>query len=230
MCLEDQYQIKVATNGQEGIDLAIEIVPDIIISDVMMPEKNGFEVCEILKQDERTSHIPIILLTALASEEDKITGLRQGADAYLNKPFNKEELLIRLEKLRELRKQLQAYYSLAAKDALPPSDNHPIENAFLTRLKDFVEANLDNSELEVPQLCEAVNLSHTQVYRKLKALTDQTPSQFIRSIRLQKGMELIQTTDLTIAEVAYDVGFNDPNYFTRMFTKEFGTNPSDIRN
>ncbi|MCB0845733.1 MAG: response regulator, partial [Bacteroidetes bacterium] len=230
MCLEDQYQIKVAANGQEGIDLAIEIVPDIIISDVMMPEKNGFEVCEILKQDERTSHIPIILLTALASEEDKITGLRQGADAYLNKPFNKEELLIRLEKLRELRKQLQAYYSLAAKDALPPSDNHPIENAFLTRLKDFVEANLDNSELEVPQLCEAVNLSHTQVYRKLKALTDQTPSQFIRSIRLQKGMELIQTTDLTIAEVAYDVGFNDPNYFTRMFTKEFGTNPSDIRN
>lgn len=228
-CLADAYHLAVASDGQAGIEKAIEIVPDIIISDVMMPKKDGFEVCSILKQDERTSHIPIILLTARSSQADKMAGLEHGADAYLAKPFYRQELFIRLQKLIELRKQLQTYYAGSPPaTAIAPSAS-PIESAFLHKIRAYIDTHLGDSELEVPQLCEAVHLSYTQVYRKLKALTDQTPSQYIRQMRLQKGRELLQSTDQTVSEIAYDVGFSDPNYFSRAFSKAFGQSPSAMR-
>lgn len=238
--LEKDFVIETARNGQEGIDKAFETVPDIIISDVMMPEKDGYEVCHILKNDECTSHIPIILLTAKASPEDRVEGLREGADAYLTKPFNKEELLIRLEKLVELRRALQAKYSdwrLVTGDSSAQSPvtsyQSPVatlEDIFLQKLYKVVEDRLDDTSLGVVHLCHAVHLSNMQVNRKLKALTGKTPSLFIRSIRLQKGMELLKTTDLNVSEIAYQVGFSDPNYFSRAFSEEFGYPPSVVRN
>lgn len=229
--LKRDYNIEIARNGQAGIDKALEMIPDIIISDVMMPEKNGYEVCQALKQDERSSHIPIILLTAKATTEDRIEGLKEGADAYLTKPFNKEELFIRLEKLVGLRKALQQRYSSTdyfLKSAKSIATSSP-DDRFLQKLLKVVQDRLDDPDLGVVHLCRAAQLSNTQVNRKLKALTGKTPSQFIRSIRLHKAQELLKTTDLNISEIAYDVGFNDPNYFSRSFSEEFGYPPNATR-
>ena len=229
--LEKDYQIQTAKNGALGIEKAIEIIPDIIISDVMMPVKDGYEVCEALKQDERTSHIPIVLLTAKATHDDKIEGLKYGADAYLTKPFRKDELMIRLEKLVAMRQQLQLRYSPITTTTVPtlPTEGLPLEDSFLEKLKTIVEQNLDNNQFGVPELGDAISMSKMQVYRKLKALTNQTPSVFIRTIRLQKGKELLETSEMTISEIAYDVGFSDPNYFSKTFQKEFGKSPRDFR-
>lgn len=231
--LQNDYHIQVAINGQEGIDMALEHIPDLIISDVMMPEKNGYEVCATLKNDERTSHIPIIMLTAKADITSKIEGIEMGAEAYLSKPFEKMELLTRVRKLLELRKNLQARYSNGNLqiEVEPNAIKLPtIENRFLQKLQTAVEDRLNDSELSIPELCKAVHLSHTQLYRKLKALTGKTPSQFIRTVRLNKAMILIKESDLNISEIAYDVGFSDPNYFARMFKQEFGKSASEVRN
>jgi len=228
--VKETYDLKIAVNGEEGIDKAIELIPDIIISDVMMPEKNGFEVCNILKKDERTSHIPIIMLTAKADLSSKIEGLEAGADAYMAKPFEKKELIIRLEKLLELRKKLQEYYGDGKIDDNNSDGYESIEYAFITKIKSYIEQHFQDPELSVTTISEVLNLKHSQLYRKLKAVTGKTLSQFIRSVRLQKSIHLIKTTDLTIAEVAYEVGYNDPNYFTRSFKKEFDKVPGDLRN
>lgn len=228
--LKDLYAIEVAENGQIGIDKALEIVPDIIISDVMMPLKDGYEVCHTLKNDQRTSHIPIILLTAKATQDDRVAGLKKGADAYLTKPFHKEELLVRLEKLIELRKELQK--GLGGKEPAyltKQKSKQTIEDIFLKKLHKAVEKNMDNTDLEILHLCRAVHLSHTQVYRKLKALTGKTPSQFIRSIRLNKALELLKDNTFSVSEVAYETGFKDPAYFSRVFLQEFGSAPSAMR-
>jgi signal transduction histidine kinase/DNA-binding response OmpR family regulator/Txe/YoeB family toxin of Txe-Axe toxin-antitoxin module len=222
--LSGQYVFHTAKNGVLGIEKAFEIIPDIIISDVMMPEKNGYEVCETLKQDERTSHIPIVLLTAKSSQEDKVEGLKFGADAYLTKPFDKEELVVRLVKLVTIRQQLQMRYTnVAAASFYSPS----IDDVFLEKLHAQIQSQLSNVEFGVPQLIEAAQLSQMQLYRKLKALTGKTPSQFIRAYRLRQALLLLQKGELTISEIAYEVGFADPSYFSRMFQKEFKKNPSD---
>ncbi len=227
--LNGAYNIYMAENGQIGIDQAIELVPDIIISDVMMPEKDGFEVCATLKQDERTSHIPIILLTARAGQEDLIEGLQHGADAYLTKPFQKQELLVRLKKLVELRHILQERFSTSPDGPLATPTPNDKEAKFLQKLREKVIEQMDNPDFGVPQLAQRVFMSQIQVYRKLKALTGQTPSQFIRSIRLQKAKELLKDTEMSIAEIAYEVGYSDPNYFSRTFQSEFKSSPRDFR-
>ncbi|MEZ4953928.1 MAG: ATP-binding protein [Saprospiraceae bacterium] len=234
--LENDYFVQVAINGQEGIDMALEHIPDLIITDVMMPEKNGYEVCSFLKKDERTSHIPIVMLTAKADVTSKIEGLEMGADAYLSKPFEKEELLVRLRKLLELRKVLQKRYasqqstvgSLQSDDVVAHI-GETIEDKFLGKLKSVIEDRLSDAEMSIPELCRVMHLSHTQLYRKLKALTDKTPSQFVRTVRLQKARELLKSSELNISEIAYEVGFSDPNYFTRMFKQEFGQVPGEVK-
>ncbi|MCB0631791.1 MAG: helix-turn-helix domain-containing protein, partial [Lewinella sp.] len=227
--LKDHYQLTTATNGQEGIDKAIESVPDIIISDVMMPEKDGFAVCATLKQDERTSHIPIILLTAKADVQSRIAGLRRGADAYLAKPFNKEELFVRLQKLMELRRQLQRYYRGEASiqdERLPALE---MEDVFLQKVRAGIEARLDDEHFGIVQLAEAVNISRVQLYRKVKALTGHSPSVFMRYVRLEHAKELLLTSGLNIAQIAYEVGFSDPSYFSRSFQEAFGKSPTQFR-
>ena len=238
-CLEESYQLDFAFNGKAGIEKALEIVPDIIISDVMMPEKNGFEVTHFLKNDERTSHIPIILLTAKADINSKVIGLERGADAYLTKPFDKKELQVRLEKLIELRHKLQSHYG---GDQAFVGDNGSISNSdvaiktavefedvFLKKLNDILEKHLNNSDFDIPQLCRELHMSQSQLYRKIKALTDKSIISYLRSFRLHKGKILLQTSSFSISKIAYEVGFTDPAYFSRKFSEEFGIPPSSIR-
>ncbi len=233
-CVEKDFRVITTYDGQEGIEKALEVIPDIVISDVMMPKRDGYDVTRTLKTDQRTSHIPIILLTAKATEEERLKGLKVGADAYLVKPFNKEELNIRLEQLTLLRKQIQKKYGGELNKSVPATEtvstNHQnLEDQFLKTLRQEVERKIDQPDLAILDLCQAVNLSHSQVYRKLKALTGKTPVQFIRSTRLQKAKELLESTDLNISEIAYEIGFSDPNYFSRTFQQTYGASPSAIR-
>ena len=228
--LEGTYQLSFAGDGQTGIDYALENVPDIIISDVMMPRKNGLELCQTLKMDERSSHIPIILLTAKADVESRIAGLERGADVYLAKPFNKKELFVSLRKLVEIRKRLRERYS---KMEAPPSTTDPVlrqEDLFMKKVREIIESNLDNENFSAPELCRAVGMGRTNLYAKIKALTDHSPARLIRNTRLTRAKELLKTSDLNISQIAFEVGFQDPAYFSRAFSKEFGISPNKYRN
>ncbi|MFK7932182.1 MAG: ATP-binding protein [Saprospiraceae bacterium] len=222
--LQSEYKIHTAVNGQDGIERAIELVPDLIISDVMMPEKDGYEVCATLKKDERTSHIPIVLLTAKATQEEKVRGLQDGADAYLTKPFDRAELFTRIEQLLKLRSNLQQRYSQSPVITTTKSLNR--EEQFLQKVHSQVLDKLTDINLSVANLAANLDLTNNQFYRKVKALSGKTPSQYIRQIRLQKSIELLRQGDLNISEVAYAVGFSDPNYFSRVFHQEFKQPPS----
>mgnify|MGYP002400242333 CR=1 FL=1 len=241
-CLRDHYALNLAYNGKAGIEIALETVPDLIISDVMMPEKDGFEVVETLKNDEHSSHIPIVLLTAKADQASRIAGLKKGADAYLAKPFHREELLATINNLLEMRRKLQSKYAaiagagfqteglLSGQSVFPsqqPVTN--LEDAFLEKIRAIVEKNLSDPDFEMPQLERAVGMSRSQIFRKMKALTGKSPSQFIRSIRLHHGQKLLQTTELTVSEIAYEVGFANVKYFSDAFLEEFGVRPTDVR-
>ena len=225
--LSGDYRIATATDGRQGIEQAIELTPDLVVSDVMMPEKDGFEVCETLKTDERTSHIPVILLTAKSDTAARLEGLTHGADAYLAKPFNKEELLVRMEKLIELRQRLQERFDKFSK--FVKSEPATREDIFLQKLIRIVEANLADEHFGLPDLCRKAGLSRSQLFRKLKALTGKSTTHFIRSIRLAKGKSMLETTDITVSEVAFAVGFGSASYFTRMFGEEFGIAPGEVR-
>ncbi len=227
-CIKNKYNIKWAPDGQKGIDEAIATIPDIIISDVMMPVKDGFEVCETLKQDERTSHIPIVLLTAKATDKDRIEGLSHGADAYLTKPFNKKELFVRLKQLIKIRRQLQEKYSKAA-ISITGKSQLTGEERFLKKVIEVVEKNLDNPELNAGMLAESLNMSESQLYRKLKALGRKSTALFIRTVRLSSARKMLETGEQNISEIAYACGFNDPAWFSRVFKKEFGVAPSSFR-
>lgn len=229
-CLESVYQLEYAYNGRAGIEKALEMIPDIIISDVMMPEKDGFEVCEALKHDERTSHIPIILLTAKATVDDRIAGLRRGADAYIAKPFHRKELLATLSGLIELRKKLQQRYA-SAQVALPPASDAGVEmeDAFLSRIREAVEERLGDSALSGEDICRKLGMSYPVVYRKLSALTGRSLGVYIRLIRLQKARELLSDPSLTVSEIAYETGFNDPKFFSKVFAEEFKVTPTEFR-
>ncbi|MFT4664908.1 MAG: signal transduction histidine kinase/DNA-binding response OmpR family regulator [Polaribacter sp.] len=226
-CLQRKYKIEVAYNGREGIDKALEIIPDIIISDVMMPEADGFTVCKTLKADERTSHVPIILLTAKATQEDKVHGLDMGADAYLSKPFHQEELEVRLQKLIELRQQLQQRYQKNS-NSDPTSIN--TEDTFIQKLRSLIEENMEDETFSIIDLCRSVGLSRMQVHRKLKALTGMPATTFIHTVRLQKAYNLLSDTDLNVSEVAYKVGFSNHSYFSKLFVNQYGKIPSEIGN
>ena len=227
--LEDRYQWFWEKDGEAGIEKAIETVPDIIISDVMMPKKDGFELCQTLKTDARTSHIPIILLTARADAASRITGLKRGADAYLAKPFDPQELDVRLEKLLEIRERLQARYQSI--DQLSPNEEEAVqqEDQFILKIKSIIHEHLDEEEFGIQELCRAIAVSRTQLHRKIKALTGRSTSSFIRYLRLSHGKKLLGTSDLNISQVAYEVGFRNPKYFSTTFYEEFGVKPKDYR-
>lgn len=228
-CLAPYYRLDFAYNGRAGIEKALEIIPDLIISDVMMPEKDGFEVCETVKNDERSSHIPFVLLTAKASVKDRIAGLRRGADAYLSKPFHPEELLVTLSKLIALRQTLRARYTTLEPLPEPADKDTALEDAFLQKIRSVVENNLENANLSVEDICRAVGMSHSVIHRKLTALTGRSLTLFVRSIRLQKARALLANPAASISEVAYATGFNDPKFFSRVFAEEYGSSPSVFR-
>jgi len=226
--LQKNYRMEVAKDGRAGLANALEHVPDIILSDVMMPGMDGFELCRALKTDMRTSHIPIVLLTAKADMASKIEGLQHGADAYLAKPFHKEELFVRLEKLIELRKNLQVRYANATAEMAPPTPAS-LEDDFMRQVRSLLEAHLGDEDFGIPQLSKALGMSRAQLYRKFQALTDQPVAHYFRSMRLHKAQELLQSTDLQVAEIAFQAGFKDPAHFTRVFAEAFGVSPREWR-
>ncbi len=228
-CLRGQYRLETATDGHSGIERAIKLVPDIIISDVMMPEKDGFEVVQTLKADERTSHIPIVLLTAKADQESRLTGLDRGADAYLAKPFDKQELEVLLRKLIQLRRRLSARYATLSPAGSPNGQTEAREDAFLRKVRHIVEENLVDDDFGISGLCHELSISRSQLHRKLNALTGKSTSQVIRTIRMQRAQELLRNDELNISEVGYAVGYGNPSHFTQEFIKEFGQAPSQYR-
>ena len=228
-CLEHLYQIEVAYDGEAGIAKALTLVPDIIISDVMMPKKNGFEVTQTLKQTLQTSHIPIILLTAKTTFEDKIAGLERGADAYLEKPFQQKELEVRLAQLLALRKKLQLRYAEKTSQLETIVPDLKIEDEFVQNVKAVIIEHLSDTNFSVQTLCKAVFLSRQQVHRKLIALTGLSTSHFIRAIRLQEAKKLLKTTDQSVTQIAFAVGFKEVAYFSKVFTLTYGQSPSEFR-
>ncbi len=235
------YRLAVGKDGREGFEIATEIIPDLIITDVMMPFVNGFEMCKKLRSDEHTSHIPIIMLTAKADIESRLEGLEHGADAYLEKPFHKEELLLRIKKLLELRKMLQHSYikraglTINATEWVTPLVQEPgasvkkAEDEFVKKLTTIIEAHFTEENFTVEQLCKLVFMSHSQLHRKLDALTGCSPNKFIRMIRLNKATTLLKDPSLSIASIALECGYNDPGYFARVFKQEFNITPQEWR-
>lgn len=226
--LKSNYQVITAVNGATGIDFAIEHIPDIIISDVQMPLKDGFELVQTLKQDERTNHIPIILLTARAMQPDRLLGLEYGADAYLTKPFDSAELFVRLNKLLEIRKILQNKYAVPLVSSSSTEDSPRAEPEFLQRVRTELEKDL-GKVINVEELASLLHLTKMQLYRKIKALTGNTPTQYINQIRLEHAARLLKETNQTVSEIAYEVGYTDPKYFSRIFAKLFKKSPTAYR-
>lgn len=222
-----RYNITEAADGEEGIEKAQALVPDLIISDVMMPKKDGFEVAKAVRSHVATSHIPLILLTARASLESRLEGLQRGADAYLTKPFSPQELALRIQKLIEIRRLLQQRYN---QDFQPQNDGlFQQEDEFITALRSFILEHLDEPDLDGDRVGRHVGLSRVSLYRKLNALTEQSISEFVRSIRLNKALELIREGKLNLSEIAYQTGFSSISAFSRAFKQAYGKAPSGMK-
>ncbi|MBE9484214.1 MAG: response regulator, partial [Bacteroidetes bacterium] len=211
--LDEDYLVFEAINGALGLEKAINRVPDLVVSDVMMPKMDGYELCKKLKSDERTSHIPVILLTAKAAKEDKIEGLQTGADDFLTKPFDPAELQVRIRNLIEQRQKLRDYYLCEIKlsPCPDPAAARSMDEQFLKKAVGLVEENIADPELTVEVYGNMLAMSRMQLHRKITALTGQTAGEFIRNLRLQKAAQLILTQTATIAEIAYDTGFTSPS-------------------
>ncbi len=225
--LAPHYRVTTAGDGAEGVSLALADPPDLIVSDLMMPEKDGYQLCRELKTDLRTSHVPVILLTARASRDALLEGLGEGADDYLTKPFDARELLARAANLIRSRRVLRERFAAAI--TVPASELavNPLDQDFLTRALAHVEKHLTDAQLSVDQLADALGTSRTQLNRKLRALVNQSSNQFIQSVRLQRAVQLLRQDGATVKEVAYSCGFSSPGYFSKVFRKEFGVAPGE---
>jgi len=227
----DIYLVEEAVNGEQGVRIAEKIIPDLIISDLMMPKIDGNELTRILKNDERTSHIPIIILTAKSGQENKIEGLQTGADDYLTKPFDLEELRVRVENLISNRKKLQEKFSNGEFKTKPEEKKlSRIDEKFMNKVKTVIENNLSNEDFSIEEFGSQVGMSRTQLHRKLKALIGKSPSQYLRAVRLTCAKNMIEEEKGNISEIAYSVGFSSPAYFTKCFKDEFDYPPSDLLN
>ena len=226
-----QYQVLESVNGAEGLALATAQIPDLVISDVMMPEMDGLRFCYLLKTDERTSHIPVILLTAKSSQDDQVSGLETGADLYLTKPFSTRVLELNVRNLLASREKMRQKFGrqLQAEEPADPALNLPnsLDSAFLEKLAQLVDEHMDDPEFGVDMLARKVAMSQPVLYKKLKALTNMSVNDFVKSLRLKKAAELIRKKQHTVYEVAYMVGYNDRKYFSREFRKQFGKTPTE---
>ncbi len=227
--LEPEFSIQVAVNGKEGLKKALQLGPDIILSDIMMPEMDGIELLDKVKNDMRTSHIPVVILTAKADIASRLAGLERGADAYIAKPFHRQELVIQLNKLVKLRKKLQERY--ASMGHLKPSKdkNFSLEDSFIRKVREFMVKNIEEEQFSIKRLCHEVAMSRAQLYRKFRSLTNKTVSAYFQSLRLHKAREYLTTSDMNVTEVAYMTGFKSQAHFSRAFTRLFGINPSKIK-
>lgn len=237
--LQDEYNIIQASNGRSGVRLAAKYTPDIIISDVMMPEMDGLECCRTIKNELSTSHIPVLLLTACSLDEQRARGYASGADGYLSKPFNAQVLASRCRNLIENRKRIKDMYSRTA--VATPAVEHPaktseggriptdIDSDFYARFVELVHEHMSDADMTIDMLASAMNLGKSQFTRKIKALTNHTPVDIIRTMRLQRARTLLLTSDHTISEICYEVGFSQPAYFTKCYRDAFGQTPTELR-
>lgn len=227
LLLQTRYTVIEAADGQEGIKQAMKCVPDAIICDVMMPIMDGMECCRRLKSEIQTSHIPVMMLTAYAMDEQKIQGYECGADSYLTKPFSAQMLMVRLRNLIENRHRLQTFFG----DQTSPTQKtllNQTDKGFVEKLRRLIETNMANADVSVEDLGEQIGLSRTQLYRKTKALTGYSPNELLRIARLKKAAALLASTEKTISEITYEVGFTSPSYFTRCYKDYFGESPTDF--
>ena len=236
--LLDRYYVIEAADGQSGLKLAVESVPDIVVSDVMMPVMDGLAFCTRLKQHEATSHIPVLLLTARSSEQQYIEGLQTGADIYMTKPFSADLLLANIASLLANRQKLRQLFKTQNLNTTPSqhstfntqhSTSPSPDRRFLDTFLKAMEKHMSNTNLKIEDLGDEVGLSRVQLYRKVKALTGMTPVEILRETRLKRAMQLLKTTDKTVSEIANEVGFATPGYFSSCFKKQYDKYPTDVR-
>ncbi len=228
--LGKEYNIKQAEDGELGIDMAFNLVPDLIVTDVLMPRLGGFELCKTVKSDIRTSHIPLILLTAKTTIHDQIEGVEMGADAYITKPFSIELLQKQINHLIQSRRKLYAQFSQDVYLLPNKLSDNEMDQEFLQKSIDYILQNISDERLNVEGLAVELNLNRSNVYRKIKALTGNSVVEFIRSIRLKQAIKLMETNKYSLSEIAYQTGFTSPSYFTKMFKRKYGTTPSEYIN
>lgn len=224
--LAEEYQVLDAPEAATGIRLAMKYVPDVIVSDVMMPGMDGVECCRRLKTELQTCHIPVILLTACSLDEQRIQGYNGGADSYISKPFNSQLLLSRIRNLIDSRRQLRQFFG--DNQTLAKENISDMDKDFVSRFKALVEEKMGDAELNVEDLGKDMGLSRVQLYRKLKSLTNYAPNELLRQARLKKAASLLASSEMTIAEIAYEVGFSSPSYFTKCYKEQFGESPTDF--
>lgn len=233
--MQQDYNVITASNALSGLRMAVKYVPDLVICDVMMQEMDGLECTRRLKSEISTSHIPVLLLTACSLDEQRKQGYESGADGYISKPFNEAVLKARCHNLIENRKRIKQLWTSGSTPAETPA-NKPqspasgdVESEFYARLLDIIKAEMGNSELNVDSLAAKMGLGRSQFYRKIKALTNYSPVELLRNLRLKRSRELLLTTEMSISEVAYEVGFTAPAYFTRCYREQFGETPTELR-
>jgi YesN/AraC family two-component response regulator len=211
-----------------GIEKAIESIPDLVVSDLMMPEMDGMELCDRLKSDERTNHIPVILLTAKADRESKLKGLKTGADDYIIKPFDAEELRVRIANLIELRRKLKEKFSTEFLDERSISTVPTHEDKLLKKLLASFNKHLDNPDFRIGEMTAELGLSRTQLFRKTQALTGHSPTDLLSKFRLRRAARMFRDGHRNVGQVMYDVGFNTPSYFAKSFRQLYGSTPSEF--
>ena len=224
--LDDRYAVIEAADGHAGLKKAMKYVPDAIVCDVMMPVMDGLECCRKLKTELQTSHIPVMLLTACSLDEQRIQGFKCGADSYISKPFNSKLLLVRLHNLIDNHKRLKQFFG--DKTTLSKESVSEVDKSFVDRFRGLIEENLTDSELSVEELGSKMGLSRVQLYRKIKALTNYSPNELVRIARLKKAASLLASSEKTISEITYEVGFTSPSYFTKCYKEYFGESPTDF--
>lgn len=227
--LKMEYQVHCRANGKDGLSCAIDIIPDIIISDIMMPEMNGVEMTAQLKENQETSHIPVVLLTAKTTDEAQIEGLSAGASAYLIKPFNMDVLKMQLKNILLKRQKFHERITNKEKnihDTIASNEVEDAGNVFLLRIMKHVEENLNNDNYRLEALAEDFNLSTRQFSRKVKAITNMTPIAFVTKIKMEKAVEMLLKADSNVTEIAYQLGYTEASNFSRAFSKHYGVAPS----
>ena len=225
--LSDSHNLIEAENGEEGFEVAKKHLPDVVISDVMMPKTDGFDLCQLLKTNVATNHIPVILLTAYALDEQKQVGFESGADAYISKPFNVKLLKTRVRKLIENRKKIRESFSNFLLNETKQETLGKIEQQFITDFTQYVENSIANPELNIDEIADALGLSRSNLYRKIKSLTDYSPNELIRTIRVKYAKQLLNSKAKSISEVAYEVGFSSPSYFAKCFKDFYNESPTE---
>ena len=225
--LSDNYNLIEAENGEEGFEVAKKHLPDVVISDVMMPKTDGFDLCQLLKTNVATNHIPVILLTAYALDEQKQVGFESGADAYISKPFNVKLLKTRVRKLIENRKKIRESFSNFLLNETKQETLGKVEQQFITDFTQYVENSIANPELNIDEIADALGLSRSNLYRKIKSLTDYSPNELIRTIRVKYAKQLLNSKAKSISEVAYEVGFSSPSYFAKCFKDFYNESPTE---